>query len=189
MDDPLHFPVPLPFALIHIFFSGAMPYLCMDEFGGCAACLEVWLTHVNIDITGNWQALPDQVMCKHSYEISRILFWECPETCHVLYFAMTCIPDDANAPSSWQQTGTHHCEEVQCHGSLTKSSQGQNSHCLWKEVISNNFFSPLNACNFWTSSDNLCHPDVPQQFSVWQHHFCCHSCEEDWSRGCHPNQT
>lgn len=53
MEYPLHFPVPLPLALIDMFFSGAMPYLCMDEFGGCAVCLEVWLTHVNIDITGN----------------------------------------------------------------------------------------------------------------------------------------
>lgn len=28
---------------------------CMDEFVGCATCLEVWQTHVNIDVTGNGQ--------------------------------------------------------------------------------------------------------------------------------------
>lgn len=53
MGDPLHFPVLLPLALMDVFFSGAVPYLCMDEFGGYATSLEVWLTPVNIVITGN----------------------------------------------------------------------------------------------------------------------------------------
>lgn len=53
VGDPLHFPVPLPLALMDVFFSGAVPYLCMDEFGGYATSLEVWLTPVNIVITGN----------------------------------------------------------------------------------------------------------------------------------------
>lgn len=47
------FPVLFPLALIDVFRSGAVPYLCMDGCGDCATCLEVWLTHDNIGITGN----------------------------------------------------------------------------------------------------------------------------------------
>ena len=71
------------------------------------------------------------------------------------------------------RVGTHHHEEVQQHVFLTKLSQGQKRYqYLQKELVSNHFFSPMNACSFGTDSDNPCRPDIPLGSLVcWQHRF------------------
>jgi len=94
-------------------------------------------------------------------------------------------------PPPGSRVGTHHHdEEVQWCVFLTKSSQGQKTYqYLQKEVVSNHFFSPMNACNFGTDSDNSCRPDIPLGGSVcWQHHFAAVTVKGDRSAGCHPNQ-
>lgn len=76
-------------------------------------------------------------------------------------------------PPPGSRIHTHHYEEVQWHVVLTKLSQGQKRYqYLQKEVVSNHFFSPMNACNFGMGSNNPCCPDIPLGSSMrWQHRF------------------